>query len=104
FDIQIDGIRLEVQFRLSSDVNLALSESECSQSMRMRIWFGSETLGLPSCTEGIGRLRDGENAFAMLLLPFFFSQARQQDQLILLDSELVAASLKLTLGAMFIQN
>jgi hypothetical protein len=67
-----------VQFRLAGDVDLTLAERERSQSMRIFIRFGGETLRLPARTEGIGELGHRENALGMLLLAFLGGHARQQ--------------------------
>ena len=72
--------------------------------MRILLRFGGKTLGLPARTEGIGELGDGENAFAMLLLPFLGGHAREETQVILLKGHLPTVRLKLTLRTMLVQH
>ena len=66
--------------------------------------LGSEPPWPAPWPEGIGQLRDGEDALALALLSLLLCHARQKAEVVFLNRLLPTPDLKLALGTMSIQN
>ena len=70
----------------------------------MPFYLVSESSRAATRSEGVGELRDGEDALVVEFLPFLFSNTGQQTEIVLLDCFLSAKTLEFTLNAVLSQN
>ena len=99
-DIQIDRRSIDLQLRAADDVDLALQNREGFQRMMILLALGNQLLWPPAWPEGIGELRNSEDAFAVELPSFLLCHARQQAEIFFFNRLLPAPGLKFTLGTM----
>jgi len=66
--------------------------------------FVAQPFRAPARTEGVGKLRDGEDAFAAEFLALLRAHAGQQAQIVLVDGDLPTAGLEFALSAVAVQD
>src|SRR5207245_2857846 len=95
---------LNRQLRASDDVDLALTNRKRFQRMVIPLGLCDKPLWPAAWPEGEGKLRDGEETFAVELFSFLLRHPGQEAEVVFFNRFLPTLSLELALHAMPIQD